>query len=80
MVGALLEDTGYTLKDVRQARTVAAFLRALAEGQELADTDRETVESAVEKYTGISPLGGPARARPDQGLDRRSDFPEITDF
>jgi len=60
MVGALLEDTGYTLKDVRQARTVAAFLRALAEGQELADTDREAVEPAVEKYTGISPLGGPA--------------------
>jgi len=123
MVGALLEDTGYTLKDIRQvipaggfpdllkmlpagkvdaiwlpeplgtiaeqelgavpladfdqasmqnfpftgyiaatgwaqthASTVAAFLRALAEGQELADTDREAVESAMEKYAGISPL------------------------
>jgi NitT/TauT family transport system substrate-binding protein len=123
MVGALLKDTGYTLKDIRQvtpaggfpdllkmlpagkvdaiwlpeplgtiaeqllgavpladfdqgsmqnfpftgyigttqwvrthASTVAAFLRALAEGQELADTDRAAVESAMEKYTGISPL------------------------
>jgi ABC-type nitrate/sulfonate/bicarbonate transport system substrate-binding protein len=123
MVGALLEDTGYTLKDIKQVipaggfpallkmlpagkvdaiwlpeplgtiaeqalgavpladfdqgsmqnfpftgyigatqwvrthpSTVAAFLRALAEGQELADTDREAVESAMEKYTGITPL------------------------
>ncbi len=123
MVGALLKDTGYTLKDIRQvipaggfpallkmlpagkvdaiwlpeplgtiaeqelgavpladfdqgsmqnfpftgyigatqwvrthASTVAAFLRGLAEGQELADTDRAAVESAMEKYTGISPL------------------------
>jgi NitT/TauT family transport system substrate-binding protein len=123
MVGALLEDTGYTLKDIKQvipaggfpallkllpagkvdaiwlpqplgeiaeqqvgampladfdqgsmqdfpftgyigatgwvqshASTVAAFLRALAEGQELADTDRAAVESAMEKYTGITPL------------------------
>jgi NitT/TauT family transport system substrate-binding protein len=36
--------------------TVGAFLRALAEGQELADTDRAAVESAMEKYTGITPL------------------------
>jgi NitT/TauT family transport system substrate-binding protein len=36
--------------------TVAAFLRALEEGQELADTDREAVESAMEKYTAIPPL------------------------
>ena len=123
MVGALLDDSGYTLKDIRQvipaggfpallkmlpagkvdaiwlpeplgtiaeqdvgavpladfdqgsmqnfpftgyigtaqwvqthASSVAAFLRALAEGQELADTDRAAVESAMEKYTGISPL------------------------
>jgi NitT/TauT family transport system substrate-binding protein len=123
MVGALLEDTGYKLKDIKQvipaggfptllkllpagkvdaiwlpeplgtiaeqelgavpladfdqgsmqnfpftgyigtaqwvqthSGTVAAFLRALAEGQELADTDREAVESAMEKYTGITPL------------------------
>src|ERR1700684_3458064 len=123
MVGALLEDTGYKLKDIKQvipaggfptllkllpagkvdaiwlpeplgtiaeqelgaapladfdqgamqnfpftgyigtaqwvqthSGTVAAFLRALAEGQELADTDREAVESAMEKYTGIPAL------------------------
>jgi ABC-type nitrate/sulfonate/bicarbonate transport system substrate-binding protein len=36
--------------------TVAAFLRALGEGQELADTDRGAVEAAMEKYTGIPPL------------------------
>jgi NitT/TauT family transport system substrate-binding protein len=33
--------------------TVAAFLRALQEGQKLADTDRSAVEAAMEKYTGI---------------------------
>jgi NitT/TauT family transport system substrate-binding protein len=51
--------TGYigTTQWVRtHSGTVAAFLRALAEGQELADTDREAVESAMEKYTGIAPL------------------------
>jgi NitT/TauT family transport system substrate-binding protein len=36
--------------------TVAAFLRALNEGQELADTDRSAVEMAMEKYTGIKPI------------------------
>jgi NitT/TauT family transport system substrate-binding protein len=36
--------------------TVAAFLRALGQGQELADTDRAAVESAMEKYTGITPI------------------------
>ena len=36
--------------------TVAAFLRALNEGQQLADTDRSAVESAMEKYTGITPI------------------------
>ena len=35
---------------------MAAFLRALAEGQRLADTDRAAVEQAMETYTGISPL------------------------
>ena len=35
---------------------IAAFLRALGEGQELADTDRAAVEAAMEKYTGITPL------------------------
>jgi NitT/TauT family transport system substrate-binding protein len=36
--------------------TVAAFLKALDEGQQLADTDRSAVEAAMEKYTGITPL------------------------
>ena len=37
-------------------KTVAAFLRALNEGQRLADTDRSAVESAMEMYTGIKPI------------------------
>ena len=36
--------------------TVAAFLRALNEGQQLADTDRSVVETAMEEYTGIGPI------------------------
>ena len=36
--------------------TVAAFLRALDEGQQLADTDRSAVETAMEKFTGITPI------------------------
>lgn len=36
--------------------TVAAFLRALNEGQQLADTDRSAVESAMEQLTGIPPI------------------------
>jgi NitT/TauT family transport system substrate-binding protein len=36
--------------------TVAAFLRALDDGQQLADTDRSAVEQAMRAYTGISPL------------------------
>ena len=34
--------------------TVAAFLRALREGQQVADTDRAAVETALEKNTGAS--------------------------
>jgi NitT/TauT family transport system substrate-binding protein len=37
-------------------KTVAAFLRALDEGQQLADTDRSAVEKAMEKYVGIPPI------------------------
>ena len=51
--------TGYigTAQWVRDhPATVAAFLRALGEGQELADTDRAAVELAMEKYTGITPI------------------------
>ena len=36
--------------------TVAAFLRALAEGQQLADTDRAAVENAMEQYAGVPPV------------------------
>jgi NitT/TauT family transport system substrate-binding protein len=36
--------------------TVAAFVRALSEGQQLADTDRAAVESAMEQYTGVPPV------------------------
>lgn len=36
--------------------TVAAFLRALQQGQQLADTNRGAVEAAMEKYTGIPPI------------------------
>jgi ABC-type nitrate/sulfonate/bicarbonate transport system substrate-binding protein len=36
--------------------TVAAFLRGLDEGQELADSDRSAVEKAMEEYVGIPPI------------------------
>jgi NitT/TauT family transport system substrate-binding protein len=36
--------------------TVAAFLRALNAGQQLADTDRGAVEQAMQTYTGIPPI------------------------
>jgi NitT/TauT family transport system substrate-binding protein len=48
--------TGYigTANWVRtHPNTVAAFLRALDEGQRLADSDRTAVEQAMQKYTGI---------------------------
>lgn len=36
--------------------TLAAFERAYAQGQEVADTDRAAVEAAVEKFLGLPPL------------------------
>jgi len=36
--------------------TMAAFLKALSEGQQLADTDRPVVEAALEQYIGIKPI------------------------
>jgi NitT/TauT family transport system substrate-binding protein len=36
--------------------TLAAFERAYAQGQELADTDRAAVEAAIEKFLGLPPL------------------------
>ena len=44
-----------TMQWVQQhPKTVAAFLRALRQGQQIADTDRAAVESALEKNTGTS--------------------------
>jgi NitT/TauT family transport system substrate-binding protein len=37
-------------------RTLAAFLRALRQAQEIADTSRPAVERALEAYTGVPPL------------------------
>ena len=37
-------------------KTLAAFERAYAQGQELADTNRSAVEAAVEKFLGLPPL------------------------
>jgi NitT/TauT family transport system substrate-binding protein len=51
--------TGYvgTTQWVRShPRTVAAFLKALNEGQQLADTNRSAVESTLEKYMGVKPI------------------------
>jgi NitT/TauT family transport system substrate-binding protein len=36
--------------------TIAAFLRAYDQGQQIADTDRGEVEKVLEKYTGVSQL------------------------
>jgi NitT/TauT family transport system substrate-binding protein len=36
--------------------TVAAFLRAFEKGQQIADTNRAAVETALEKHTGVPPL------------------------
>jgi NitT/TauT family transport system substrate-binding protein len=55
--------------------TVAAFLRALGEGQELADTDRAAVEAAMEKYTGISRLVADTMAIDSYPLDM--DMPQL---
>ena len=42
--------------------TVAAFLRALDVGQQLADTDRPAVEQSAVAHLGISPLIGATMA------------------
>ena len=36
--------------------TLKAFVRALSQGQEIADTNRSAVEKAIERYLGISPI------------------------
>jgi NitT/TauT family transport system substrate-binding protein len=49
---------GYAVTQAWAAKypnTLEAFTRALAEGQEIADTDRAAVEAAIEKYLQIAP-------------------------
>jgi NitT/TauT family transport system substrate-binding protein len=48
--------------------TLAAFLRALDEGQEIADRDRAAVETALEKFLGISAATAAVIALPDYPL------------
>jgi len=55
--------------------TVAAFLRALRAGQELADTDRAAVEAAMEKYTGVTPLVADTMSIDSYPLDM--DLPQL---
>jgi NitT/TauT family transport system substrate-binding protein len=70
--------TGYlgTAQWVRDhPSTVAAFLRALDEGQRLADTNRSAVESAMEEYTGIKPIVAATMAIDTYPLDM--DVPQL---
>jgi NitT/TauT family transport system substrate-binding protein len=55
--------------------TVAAFDRAVSEGQELADTDRSAVEAAMEKYTGVKPIVADTMAIDSYPLD--IDVPQL---
>jgi NitT/TauT family transport system substrate-binding protein len=41
---------------LRYPQTLAAFLRALTQAQEIADSSRPAVERALETYTGVPPL------------------------
>jgi NitT/TauT family transport system substrate-binding protein len=45
--------------------TLAAFERAYAQGQEIADTDRSAVEAAVEKFLGLPPLAAAVISLPN---------------
>lgn len=45
--------------------TLAAFERAYSQGQQIADTDRAAVESAVEKFLGLPPLAASLISLPD---------------
>ena len=48
----------------RYPRTEAAFLRALAKGQQVADTDRAAVERAMETFLGVPPQVAAVMALP----------------
>jgi NitT/TauT family transport system substrate-binding protein len=45
--------------------TLAAFRRAYAQGQEIADTDRPAVEAAVEKFLGLTPIAAALVSLPE---------------
>jgi NitT/TauT family transport system substrate-binding protein len=45
--------------------TLAAFQRAYAQGQEIADTDRPAVEAAVEKFLGLTPIAAALVSLPE---------------
>ena len=49
--------------------TLSAFVRALTQGQDIADSDRGAVETAIEKYLGIKPQTAAVIALPDYPLD-----------
>ena len=51
--------------------TLAAFERAYAQGQELADTDRAAAESAVKKFLGLPPLAAALISLPNSRPGRR---------
>lgn len=70
--------TGYigTAQWVRShPATVAAFLKALDKGQELADTNRSAVQAALEKYLGIKPVVAATMALDSYPLE--TDVPEL---
>jgi NitT/TauT family transport system substrate-binding protein len=57
----------------KHPRTEAAFLQALEEGQEVADTDRGAVERAMEAFVGVPPATAAVMALPQfpvGGVDR----------
>jgi len=55
--------------------TAAAFLRALNEGQQLADSDRQAVEQAMEQYADISPMAAATMSIDSYPLE--IDVPEL---
>lgn len=63
--------TGYAVMGAwarQHPATLAAFTRALRQGQEIADSDRATAEAAIEKYLGLNPRTAAVTALPDYPL------------
>jgi NitT/TauT family transport system substrate-binding protein len=52
-IGAIVGNTQWVQT---HPNTVAAFLRAYDQGQEIADTDRAAVEQSLEKHTGVTDI------------------------